>query len=181
MRPVPSGIVAQSYPIVICEHAVTVPVAGPLPITSTDSLCLLGAQEPALEHSAPAGPTDHACLPHSPGRGVGLWGGQVGQQDTQASPTRRLHARGHRDCRETGAGVAEVGGPFAGGLADQNQGPLATAARAPGLPSGDGVSLDLNFRVPGGPSPAPPQPPSELHHWAPRLLTALAPWFSPVL
>ena len=74
---------------------------------------------------------NHACLPHSPGRGAGLWGGKIGLPLYDRGPfltalafklpqfgsrTPRLPPRaaskpmGTRGCRETGEGVTEVGG-----------------------------------------------------------------------
>lgn len=68
------------------------------------------------------------------GEGLDCGEGSSGSRTPRLRPRAASKPAGTRDCRETGAGVAEVGGAlFAEGLADQNQGFPGTCSSSPRL------------------------------------------------
>lgn len=157
-----------SCPIVISEHAAAIPVPGPLPVTSADSLCLLGAQEPALEYAAPSRAHRPRLSPPLAWEGAALWRGQVGfpppwalphrpgfqaptvwQQDTQASPMCRPQAHGHQRLHRLGRGWPKSGGPvLQKGLRTRTRPLLVPAVQSLGLQRGGwDVSRRLTARA----------------------------------
>lgn len=151
-----------SCPIVISEHTAAIPVPGPLPGTSADSLCLLGSPEPALEYTAPSRAHRPRLSPPLAWEGAGLWGGPRSVPPTVGpfltALAFKLPQFGSRTPRlphvpppspwapgitQTGEGVAEVGGAcFAERLADPEPG-LSWHLRVQSWACsvGDGMSL----------------------------------------
>ena len=146
------------------QTSLEIPVPGPLPVTSTDSLCLLGAQEPALEHTAPSRARQPCLSAPLAWEGAGLWGGQAGLPLHDRGPfltalafklpqfgsrTPRLPPRaapkpmGTRDYTDWGGGGRSRGGLFCRKACGPEPGLSWHLRCSPWACSvGDGMSLD---------------------------------------